>query len=540
MGVSLAEVLGQYELSVRQKLSLAHSVALAFWQYYESQLMHRAWTSHNIWFMPDPDDSERLPLRTYIAFYPEATECTYDASEFSKMDFLIHRCPRIQCLALLLLEIGLGRPFQGRLLDTQVLQLNYYNAVASKYLQELKSTTWENFIHKDIFTGAIEKCLKLDGLTGKDGKTDTSTCRDSRRRLIHEMVVSPLERLNQSFQRKNTQIDYLSPRRHALIPEPDESHLTRTVQPPPGPFSTDSHVDDDESNQLSRVRPTDRCGFETAIICALTLEADAVEALFDYHWDEDVTLYGKAPGDPNAYSTGVMGRHNVVLAYMSGMGKSAAASVAASCRMSFPNIKLAILVGVCGAVPFIPGTDDRVNLGDVIVSDGVVQYDFGRQLPERFERKDTLLESLGRPNPEIRSTLNKLKGIRGMRGMKRNMARYLRDLGEERGLEARHPFPGDNPREPQIHFGLIASGDKVMKSAEQRDDIAERENTIAFEMEGAAVWEVFPCLVIKGACDYADSRKTKGYQRYAAATAAACTKAFLDSWEPSDRSGYVH
>ncbi|KAL2128280.1 hypothetical protein VTI74DRAFT_9392 [Chaetomium olivicolor] len=52
-------------------------------------------------------------------------------------------------------------------------------------------------------------------------------------------------------------------------------------------------------------------------------------------------------------------------------------------------------------------------------------------------------------------------------------------------------------------------------------------------MEGAGVWDIFPCVVIKGACDYADSHKTKAWQRYAAATAAACMKAFLGHWVPS-------
>jgi nucleoside phosphorylase len=54
-------------------------------------------------------------------------------------------------------------------------------------------------------------------------------------------------------------------------------------------------------------------------------------------------------------------------------------------------------------------------------------------------------------------------------------------------------------------------------------------------MEGAAVWELFSsrCLVIKGVCDYADSHKSKGFQKYAAATAAAFMKAFLASWSSS-------
>jgi nucleoside phosphorylase len=37
----------------------------------------------------------------------------------------------------------------------------------------------------------------------------------------------------------------------------------------------------------------------------------------------------------------------------------------------------------------------------------------------------------------------------------------------------------------------------------------------------------FPCLVIRGICDYADSHKNKKWQGYAAATAAACAKELL-------------
>ena len=69
-----------------------------------------------------------------------------------------------------------------------------------------------------------------------------------------------------------------------------------------------------------------------------------------------------------------------------------------------------------------------------------------------------------------------------------------------------------------------------MKSGEDRDEIAAKEEVIAFEMEGAGVWDHFPCLVIKGVCDYADSHKSKKWQNYAAAAAAACMKAFLEYW----------
>jgi nucleoside phosphorylase len=85
------------------------------------------------------------------------------------------------------------------------------------------------------------------------------------------------------------------------------------------------------------------------------------------------------------------------------------------------------------------------------------------------------------------------------------------------------------PSNPAIHIGLVASGDTVMKSGEDRDNIAARNGVIAFEMEGAGVWENFHySLVIKGVCDYADSHKNKRWQGYAAATAAAVTKGLLD------------
>ncbi|KAL7755421.1 hypothetical protein ACKLNR_014519 [Fusarium oxysporum f. sp. zingiberi] len=315
-------------------------------------------------------------------------------------------------------------------------------------------------------------------------------------------------------------------------------------------------------------RPKGRRGFEIAIICALPLEADAVEALFDHYWDDEDPPFDKESGDPNAYSTGVIGRHNVVLSYMPGMGIANAAAVASNCGKSFPGIKLALVVGICGVVPFKPDKDEIV-LGDVIVSDGIVQYDFGRQLPGHFARKDTLLDTLGRPNQEIRGVLAKLRSLQHRRRLNAKIAEYLEVLRREPELRAEYPgitqdrlfeasyrhaedqksceqlgcngelvlrsrleTAGVRPT-PAVHFGLMASGNSAMKSGEDRDRIATQEGVIAFEMEGAGVWDSFPCIVIKGACDYADSHKNKDWQRYAAATAAACAKALLDFWAPS-------
>ena len=99
------------------------------------------------------------------------------------------------------------------------------------------------------------------------------------------------------------------------------------------------------------MRPKSRNDFAIAIICAHPLEADAVEALFDEHYDRLGKYYGKQRGDANAYINGRIGKHDVVLCYMPGMGKGSAASVAASLRVSYTGIELALVVGICGGAP---------------------------------------------------------------------------------------------------------------------------------------------------------------------------------------------
>lgn len=340
------------------------------------------------------------------------------------------------------------------------------------------------------------------------------------------------------------------------------------------------------------MRPQSRNRFETAIICALPLEFDAVEALFDETYDEfGANAYGKQAGDPNWYRTGRIGSHNVVLTCLPEMGKASAASVASNLQMSFPRVRLGLLVGICGAVPF-PSEQAEVILGDVIVSDKVVEYDLGKQYPDGFRRNAVVKETLGGPNRTIRSFLSGLKtrrmhdqlqehtwkyqqSLRGHHGGKwqypgtsqdqlfpadyrhkhyhqhpnsnclcadchhssdavceKALDLSCRKLGCMGSLMQRNRLSADSPK-PCIHFGSMASADTVMKSGEHRDALAAREKVIGFEMEGAGIWDSLPCVIIKGVCDYADSHKNKIWQNYAAATAASCAKAFLICWASS-------
>ncbi|EXF74490.1 pfs domain-containing protein [Colletotrichum fioriniae PJ7] len=83
--------------------------------------------------------------------------------------------------------------------------------------------------------------------------------------------------------------------------------------------------------------------------------------------------------------------------------------------------------------------------------------------------------------------------------------------------------------DPEIHYGAIASGNSIVKDSISRDQILQKLETkcLCFEMEAAGLMNDFPCLVIRGVCDYADSHKNDRWQNYAAIVAAAYAKELL-------------
>lgn len=338
----------------------------------------------------------------------------------------------------------------------------------------------------------------------------------------------------------------------------------------------------------SQDRPRDRNQFEIAIICALALEANAVLCSLDEIWHDAPPIYGRAPGDRNHYVFGRSGRHPVVVLTLAGMGNVQSAGAAASLNMSFGSIQLVLLVGICGAVPFGPGGQEII-LGDVIVSEVLVRLDFGRQYPTGFKRKDTILDAPGKPNEEILSLLQRWKSQLMAQQLHINTMQHLTILMQHPQIETENPMFLDQLFAPeyihrhhigciecsladsvcdialnasceelgcdqnmlvyrarrsecdtrngfsqQIHLGSIGTADMVMKSARHRDELAASEGIIAFEMEGAGVWDKFNCLIVKGVCDYADSHKNKKWQGYAAAVAAATAKEILEQYVSHD------
>ncbi|OJJ98452.1 hypothetical protein ASPACDRAFT_44962 [Aspergillus aculeatus ATCC 16872] len=89
-----------------------------------------------------------------------------------------------------------------------------------------------------------------------------------------------------------------------------------------------------------------------------------------------------------------------------------------------------------------------------------------------------------------------------------------------------------DPRQPVIHCGVIASGDRVIKDARERDLISRSvEGAICFEKEAAGLMNDFRCIVIRGISDYADLHKNDVWRSYAAAAAAAAATIVSQSIE---------
>ena len=156
----------------------------------------------------------------------------------------------------------------------------------------------------------------------------------------------------------------------------------------------------------------DREDYQIAIICALGIESKAIIGIFDKIHETSVNLWCKTNGDHNAYTTGRIGKHNVVLTYMPGLGKANTSTVASTIRTTFRNIILALVVGICGGAPCTLGKDPKdIHLGDVVISTEIKQTDLGRNYSDSFIAKTSNEGNLGLPAKSVQSFLNKLQNL---------------------------------------------------------------------------------------------------------------------------------
>jgi ankyrin repeat protein/nucleoside phosphorylase len=301
-----------------------------------------------------------------------------------------------------------------------------------------------------------------------------------------------------------------------------------------------------------------RClDYKIGWVCALPIELAAAEEMLDEL--HNVPPYNN-DHDTNLYTCGRVGQHNVVIACLpkGQTGTNSAAAVAVQMRSTFSSIKFGLMVGVGGGVP---SSKADVRLGDVVVSNpdnthgGVVQYDFGKAMTGGFQRTGflntppaILLSAVARlQSYEFRERsrlLDYLSKFRHLQYFDRNATGpdtlYRADYDHKKGeatcknCDMDYVVPRNEQREVTVHYGTIASGNRVIRNAAERDKVSlELGGVLCFEMEAAGLMNNFPCLVVRGICDYADSHKNKQWQPYAAGTAAAYAKELLSAIPPA-------
>ena len=291
-------------------------------------------------------------------------------------------------------------------------------------------------------------------------------------------------------------------------------------------------------------------------VCALPVELAAAKAVLDEKHND--ASHDVGVNDENVYCMGSLAGHNIVIVCLPAgqIGNNPAATVATQLRAAFKGIRFGLMVGIGGGVP---SANADIRLGDVVVSQpqgsfgGVVQYDFGKTTPNGLERigslnspPQILLSAIGtvQANTMVNEStlLDRLSTLERIPIFQRHRAgpdllfkaayNHKRgDTCDQCSSKFRQSRPErESEAEVTVHYGTIASGNQVMKDAAMRDKLsAELGGVLCFEMEAAGLMNSFPCLVIRGISDYADSHKNHKWQKYAAGTAAAYAKELLSA-----------
>ncbi|EED18087.1 conserved hypothetical protein [Talaromyces stipitatus ATCC 10500] len=305
--------------------------------------------------------------------------------------------------------------------------------------------------------------------------------------------------------------------------------------------------------------PPSRNEFQIGWICALPIEAAAAIQMLDENFG---ILQEQERTDTNTYNLGRIDRHYVVIACLPDgqYGATSATTVANNMMRTFSDsLRIGLMVGIGGGAP---SANYDIRLGDIVVSrpegshGGVIQHDMGKI------GKYGEIQRVGSLNSPPKSLLNALAQMRAAElyddprypvylqeaigKNTRTRKTFSRpDIKLDRLFKIEHTHPESatscdqclaeweenrTSREesyPQIYYGTIASGNTLIKDGKTREAIRKETGALCFEMEAAGLMADFPCLVVRGICDYADSHKNKQWQGYAALAAAAFTKELL-------------
>jgi nucleoside phosphorylase len=249
--------------------------------------------------------------------------------------------------------------------------------------------------------------------------------------------------------------------------------------------------------------------------------------------------------DCNLYILGQIGKLNIVLTCLpkGQYGNNIAAVVATRMMNRFPKIDIGLMVGIGGG---LPSPKNDIRLGDVVVSSphmqdpGVIQYDMGKFTNDGFittgclkAPPEKLLHVLNympvNSSPMTGEPEIKYPGTELDRLYETSYAHVGGDTCEncDTAQTVQRNILRDRTT-PHVFYGTIASGNSVIKDSKTRETLIEKHGVVCCEMEAAGLMNTrFPCLVIRGISDYADSHKNDIWIPYAAAAAAQYARDLL-------------
>jgi len=245
---------------------------------------------------------------------------------------------------------------------------------------------------------------------------------------------------------------------------------------------------------------------DIAVITALRSELDAVLAL-PYEWK---TV--RYPGNSIGYNHGTIKKKDgtnisIVAAAAFSKGMPSSAALAAQVCILF-RPKFIVMLGICA------GVQRKTNLGNVIVADPTWDWGSGKIAESGDGERIFLAAPQQRP-------------------LNTQISQLCLDLSADAALvrTIRSGWSGKLPEgEFKVQVGPMASGASVLANDATIQEItSQNRDLIAVEMEAYAVmaaaeYSLLPApiaIAIKSVCDFADSKKSDDWQRYAAYTSAA-------------------
>ncbi|KAJ5902291.1 hypothetical protein N7495_002819 [Penicillium taxi] len=297
---------------------------------------------------------------------------------------------------------------------------------------------------------------------------------------------------------------------------------------------------------------SDPANYTVGWICALPVEYVAAQEFLDEEHEKPRSV---SSNDTNDYTLGKIDEHKVVIAVLPDgeYGTASAANVATNMLSTFHNVRIGLMVGIGGGVP-----SEKHDILRLVVSaprggqGGVFQYDFGKSVQGQ---KFHYTRFLNQPPTILRTAMTGIQTQYERKGHRLGEA-IDSILDRNRRLRQKYERPesitdrlfrptfihetdcdttlcvndtanlvirrerSKNEDNPEIHYGTVASTNHLMKDTLIRDRLAAEKDVLCFEMEAAGLMNTFPCLVIRGICDYSDSHKNKQWQGYTAIVAA--------------------